>query len=85
MRLHHLALFGLPAAVLATIATVGDSQGTPPVDEAARLRCATRLSISLTGKAPDAPMRRSRAARIRSRKSTRCSLTPRSSSSSLAS
>jgi hypothetical protein len=56
MRLKHLALFGLPAAVLATLATVGDSAGTPPVDEAARLRCASRLSISLTGKAPDAAL-----------------------------
>jgi hypothetical protein len=56
MRLQHLALFGLPAAVLASLATVGDSSGTPPVDEAARLRCATRLSVSLTGKAPDAAL-----------------------------
>jgi hypothetical protein len=56
MRLQHLALFGLPAAVIASLATVGDSSGTPPTDAAARLRCATRLSISLTGKAPDAAL-----------------------------
>lgn len=56
MRLQHLALFGLPAAVIASLATVGDSSGTPPVDEAARLRCATRLSISLTGKPPEAAL-----------------------------
>lgn len=56
MRLAHLGLFGLPVALVASLVTVGDSSGTPPVDEAARARCASRLSFAFTGKPPDAAL-----------------------------
>ena len=57
MRLRFLFAFGIPAAAIATWAAVGSSaSGNPPADEAARARCATRLSLSLTGKAPTAAL-----------------------------
>jgi hypothetical protein len=43
---------GLPAVALASWASIGSSSGEPPVDEAARVRCATRVSMALTGRAP---------------------------------
>ncbi len=53
MRLRFLVAIGVPAAAIASqLATVGTSSGQAPADEAARLRCATRLSLSLTGNAP---------------------------------
>jgi hypothetical protein len=56
MRLAHLGLFGLPVAVIASLMTVGDSSGTPPADEAARLRCVNRLAFAFTGRPPDATL-----------------------------
>jgi hypothetical protein len=53
MRLAYLALFGAPALGLAILAAPGRSSSAPQDDEAARMRCATRLSLSLTGKSPD--------------------------------
>jgi hypothetical protein len=51
MRIGFVFAFGIPAAALATWAAVGSSaSGNPPADEAARVRCATRLSLSLTGR-----------------------------------
>lgn len=52
MRLGTLGIFGVPAAGLVLLAVVERSSGEPPVDEAARMRCATRLSLSLTGAVP---------------------------------
>lgn len=43
-------LLAVPATVVASWATLGRSVGDPPVDEAARYRCASRLSLSLTGR-----------------------------------
>jgi len=52
MRLRFFLAMGLPAVALASWASIGSSKGEPPVDEAARVRCATRLSLALTGRAP---------------------------------
>ena len=52
MRLRFLALLGVPAAIIAVVASGGRSAGVTPPDDAARVRCATRLSMALTGKAP---------------------------------
>lgn len=53
MRLRFLVAFGIPAAALASqLVTIPSSQGVTPVDAAARQRCATRLSIALTGQPP---------------------------------
>ena len=43
---------GLPAVALASWASIGSSSGSAPADEPARVRCATRLSLALTGRAP---------------------------------
>jgi hypothetical protein len=45
-------------AAVGLVAAVGlrSSSSAPPADDAARLRCATRLSLALTGKAPDAAL-----------------------------
>lgn len=51
MRALFLVACGVPATLVATWATLGSSDGGPPVDDAARHRCATRLSLSLTGRA----------------------------------
>lgn len=56
MRLRYFLPLAVPAAVLAAMATVTSSSGQPPVDEAARVRCATRLSLSLTGRSPSAEL-----------------------------
>ena len=52
MRFRFLVAFGLPAALVVSVASVHDSVGNAPPDEAARARCATRLSLSLTGRVP---------------------------------
>jgi hypothetical protein len=52
MRVRYFVALGLPAVALASWATLGTSSGHAPPDEAARVRCATRLSLSLTGQAP---------------------------------
>jgi hypothetical protein len=46
-----LALAG-PAAAIASIVTVTRSEGVTPADDNARIACATRLSLALTGSAP---------------------------------
>jgi hypothetical protein len=57
MRIGFLFAIGVPAAALASWAAVSSpASGNPPADEAARVRCATRLSLSLTGKAPSAAL-----------------------------
>jgi hypothetical protein len=56
MRLGYLFALAVPAAVVAAAATVHTSAGQTPADDAARARCATRLSISLTGRAPSATL-----------------------------
>lgn len=56
MRLSTLVGAAVPAVGLAILLTGGQSASAPPVDEAARLRCATRLSIGLTGKSPSADL-----------------------------
>ena len=56
MRLRFLAVLGVPAAVIAVVASGGRSAGVTPPDDAARVRCATRLSMALTGKAPSAEL-----------------------------
>jgi hypothetical protein len=56
MRLRYLVAFALPAAAIASLSTVHRSQGTTPADDASRARCAARLSLALTGKAPDADL-----------------------------
>jgi hypothetical protein len=50
MRAIFLLAAGVPATIVASWATLRSSDGGPPVDEAARQRCATRLSLSLTGR-----------------------------------
>ncbi|HEU0035204.1 MAG TPA: hypothetical protein VFQ53_31480 [Kofleriaceae bacterium] len=52
MRLEFLVACGVPAAALTCWLTLGSSSGQAPVDDAARVRCASRLSLSLTGRAP---------------------------------
>ena len=56
MRLRFLAAFGVPVAAFASLATLGSSEGVTPTDESSRIRCATRLSISLTGRPPSAEL-----------------------------
>jgi hypothetical protein len=56
MRALFLVACGVPATIVASWATLGQSDGGPPVNEAARLRCATRLSLSLTGRPPSATL-----------------------------
>jgi hypothetical protein len=56
MRLSTLVGAAVPAVGLAILLAGGPSASAPPVDEAARHRCATRLSIGLTGKAPSADL-----------------------------
>ena len=56
MRLTHLTAFALPVAAFASFATVQRSAGTPAVDEAARIRCASRVALSLTGRPPSAEL-----------------------------
>jgi hypothetical protein len=52
MRLRFFLAMGLPAVALASWASIGSSSGGAPADEPARVRCATRLSLALTGRAP---------------------------------
>lgn len=52
MRLRFLLALGLPVAAFASWASLGRSSGEPPPDEAARVRCANRVSLALTGAAP---------------------------------
>lgn len=52
MRVRFLVAIGLPAVALASWASIGSSSGSAPADEAARVRCATRVSLALTGRAP---------------------------------
>src|SRR5688572_12942846 len=49
MRLRYLVPLCIPAA--AVLSTVGSSSGQAPADEAARMRCATRVSMALIGRA----------------------------------
>jgi hypothetical protein len=56
MRLRYLLAFGVPALALASWSTVGSSIGSVPTDDAARARCAARLSMSLTGRPPSAAL-----------------------------
>lgn len=57
MRLRSVLAMGLPVAAIAVSwASMGSSSGGPPADEPARVRCATRLSLALTGKAPSAAL-----------------------------
>jgi len=57
MRLTHLAVLGVPAVALVMLSTGGKpATSAPPVDTAARARCASRLSLALTGKAADAAL-----------------------------
>ncbi len=56
MRAIYLVACGVPATIVASWATLGSSDGGPPIDEAARYRCATRLSLSLTGRPPSAAL-----------------------------
>jgi len=56
MRLRYLFGLGVPVAAMALWANSGTSHSQTPVDEAAKVRCATRLSLSLTGKAPSASL-----------------------------
>lgn len=56
MRLGIMVAFAVPAAGLAILMAAGRSVSAPPVDEAAAHRCASRLSLSLTGKSPDAAL-----------------------------
>jgi len=51
-----LFLLAVPATIVASWATLGSSDGGPPTDDAARYRCATRLSLSLTGRPPSATL-----------------------------
>jgi hypothetical protein len=54
MSLRYLAV---PAIGVAAVIGFGrTSSSAPPADEAARLRCSTRLAMSLTGRAPDAEL-----------------------------
>lgn len=50
MRAFILLAVGVPATLGVAVATLGSSDGGPPTDAAARYRCATRLSLSLTGR-----------------------------------
>jgi hypothetical protein len=43
-------LLAVPATMVASWATLRSSDGGPPTDEPARYRCASRLSLSLTGR-----------------------------------
>jgi hypothetical protein len=52
MRLGFLFAFGVPAAAIASWTAVSTPAGSAPSDDAARVRCATRLSLSLTGRPP---------------------------------
>jgi hypothetical protein len=56
MRLRYLFGLGVPVAAMALWANSGTSHSQTPADEAAKVRCATRLSLSLTGKAPSAAL-----------------------------
>jgi len=53
MRPRSLVALAAPAVLLALVARSGSSSATAPTDEPSRLRCATRLAMSLTGKAAD--------------------------------
>ncbi|MDQ3301020.1 MAG: hypothetical protein M3619_30955 [Myxococcota bacterium] len=50
MRSRLVLLLALPAAALAALSTVGRSDGETTPEEEARLRCASRLSLSMTGR-----------------------------------
>jgi hypothetical protein len=54
MRVRFLVAMGMgvPLAALASWASISDSPASAPADEAARVRCATRVSLALTGRAP---------------------------------
>jgi hypothetical protein len=56
MRVRYLFGLGVPLAAMALWSSSGTSHSQTPVDEAAKVRCATRLSLSLTGKAPSAAL-----------------------------
>ncbi len=56
MRLGFLFAFGVPAAAIASWTAVSTPAGSAPSDDAARVRCATRLSLSLTGRPPSAAL-----------------------------
>jgi len=52
MRLRYFLAIKLPVVALALWAMTRSSKGEPPADEAARVRCATRVSMAFTGRAP---------------------------------
>jgi hypothetical protein len=56
MRLRFLIAFGVPAAAVASWTAVSNPANGTPTDDAARVRCATRLSLSLTGRPPSATL-----------------------------
>jgi hypothetical protein len=56
MRLGFLIAFGVPAAALASWTAVTSPANGTPADDAARVRCATRLSLALTGRPPSATL-----------------------------
>ncbi|HUS31107.1 MAG TPA: hypothetical protein VMZ53_21500 [Kofleriaceae bacterium] len=56
MRVRYLFGLGVPLAAVALWSSSGTSHSQTPADEAAKVRCATRLSLSLTGKAPNAAL-----------------------------
>ena len=56
MRLGFLLAFGVPAAAIASWTAVSNPASGTPADDAARVRCATRLSLSLTGRPPSAAL-----------------------------
>ena len=56
MRLRYLFGLGVPVAAMALWANPSTSSGQTPADDAARARCATRLSLALTGKSPSAAL-----------------------------
>src|SRR5687768_868461 len=56
MRVSSFLAFGLPIAAAASLSSVGTSSGDAFVDDAARMRCASRVSLALTGRAPSAEL-----------------------------
>jgi hypothetical protein len=56
MRLGFLLAFGVPAAAIASWTAVTNPASGTPADDAARVRCATRLSLALTGRPPSATL-----------------------------
>jgi hypothetical protein len=56
MRLRLVLWLAIPTAALAALSTIAPSAGEPPPDEEARLRCASRLSLALTGRSASAEL-----------------------------